>query len=177
VPLACALATLLTAALTSAQLARRAPDVYYLPTPPAVVDAMLDLAGVGPTDVVYDLGSGDGRIVIRAAQKYGARGVGIEIDPALVAQATRNARQAFVGDRVRFFEGDVFEAEVSQATVVTLYLLTWMNERLQPKFRAELRPGARIVVHQFDLPGWTPDRSAIAAGRRVTLWTMPPRGN
>ncbi|MDH4066455.1 MAG: class I SAM-dependent methyltransferase, partial [Acidobacteriota bacterium] len=133
------------------------PDAFFVPSRQSIADAMLALAEVTPTDLVYDLGSGDGRVLILAAQKYGARGVGIEIDPALVARARAVAEEGGVADRVRFIEGDLFTADISQATVVTLYLSTRANRRLLPKLRSELHPGARIVSQQFDLRPWTPD--------------------
>lgn len=152
------------------------PDVIYVPTPQAVVDAMLDLAQVTKDDTVYDLGSGDGRIVITAAKKYGARGVGIEIDPALVRTATENAAAAGVADRVRFVTGDLYAADISPATVVTLYLLQSINERLRPKLVRELRPGARVVSHVFNMgPEWPPQKSLTVGASPVYLWTIPER--
>jgi cyclopropane fatty-acyl-phospholipid synthase-like methyltransferase len=137
---------------------------------------MLQLAAVGPNDIVYDLGSGDGRIVILAAQKYGARGVGIEIDPALVARSQETARDGAVAGRVTFIEGDLFTAEVSDATVITLYLSTTTTRRLAPKLRRELKPGARIVSQQFDMgPEWPPDRTVTFEGATLYLWSVPPR--
>jgi SAM-dependent methyltransferase len=159
-------------ALPSVQ--RPEPDVLFIPTPQPVVDAMLELAGVTSADVVYDLGSGDGRIVIAAAKKYGARGVGVEIDPALVAQATANAAAAGVADRVRFVNGNIFEADLKDATVVTLYLLQSLNERLRPKLVRELKPGARIVSHVFNMgPEWPPAESLRVEGHPVYLWRIP----
>jgi SAM-dependent methyltransferase len=152
----------LVCAQSEAQRPSRTPDIYFAPTSHAVADAMLQLAEVGPDDVVYDLGSGDGRIVILAAQKYGARGVGIEIDPALVRISRQVAREGEVADRVIFVEGDLFEADISQATVVTLYLSPNVNRRLGPKLKRELRPGTRIVSHQFPIPGWPPDHTLRA---------------
>ena len=162
-------------ALAAGQQPKRTPDIHYVPTPEEVVEAMLRLADVGPNDVVYDLGSGDGRIPIAAARRFGASGVGIDLDPKLVAQATRNAQEAGVAGRVRFFEGDIFEADLSQATVVTLYLLTSINERLRPKLQKELRPGTRIVSHQFRMGDWNPDREIIVDFRPLFLWTVPAR--
>jgi SAM-dependent methyltransferase len=159
-----------------AQQPARTPDIYFAPTSEAVADQMLQLAGVGPDDVVYDLGSGDGRIVILAAQKYGARGVGIEIDPKLVAVSRQVAREGEVEGRVRFVEGDLFEADISEATVVTLYLSPNMNRRLEPKLRGELRPGARIVSHQFPVGAWTPEARVRADdGTELFLWRVPAR--
>src|SRR3989441_10898173 len=137
----------------------RMPDMYFAPTQQPVADAMLKLARVSDHDVVYDLGSGDGRIPILAAQKYGARGVGIELDPRLVALSKEVAREGEVSDRVTFIEGDLFTADLSPATVVTLYLSATVNNRLEAKLRRELRPGARIVSHQFPIGNWNPDET------------------
>ncbi|HMD34603.1 MAG TPA: methyltransferase domain-containing protein [Vicinamibacterales bacterium] len=150
-------------------------DVHFAMTPMPVVDAMLRLAQVGPRDVVYDLGSGDGRIVMLAAQKYGARGVGIEIDPQLVERSRQVARDGEVGDRVTFVQGDFFSADISKATVVTLWLSEGLNARLEPKLRRELRPGSRIVSHQFRMAEWRPDRMLQLEGEDVFLWTVPSR--
>jgi SAM-dependent methyltransferase len=153
-----------------------APDVIYVPTPQPVVDAMLSLAGVTERDVVYDLGSGDGRIVIAAAKTYRARGVGIEIDPALVKRSIDNAAAAGVSDRVRFETRDFFAADISDATVVTLYLLQSLNERLRPKLVRELKPGARVVSHVFNMgPEWPPQKTVTVGASRVFLWTIPDR--
>jgi ubiquinone/menaquinone biosynthesis C-methylase UbiE len=150
------------------------PDVIYVPTPQPVVEAMLDAAGVKPGDVVYDLGSGDGRIAITAAKKYGARGVGIEIDPALVRKATENAAAAGVSDRVRFLNENLFTADISQATVVTLYLLQSINERLRPKLVRELKSGTRVVSHVFNMgPEWPPEQALMIGASPVFLWTIP----
>ena len=166
----------LSAALSAAaQQPKRTPDIHFVPTPDEVVEAMLQLADVGQNDVVYDLGSGDGRIPITAARRFGARGVGIDLDPKLVAQATRNAQEAGVADRVRFVEGDIFEADISPATVVTLYLLTSINERLRPKLLEELRPATRIVSHQFRMGDWNPDREIVIDFRSLFLWRVPKR--
>lgn len=149
------------------------PDVVYIPTPQVVVDAMLELAAVKSTDVVYDLGSGDGRIVITAAKKYGARGVGIDINPALVKKATENAAAAGVADRVRFRTENVFAADIADATVVTLYLLQSLNERLRPKLVRDLKPGTRVVSHVFNMgPEWPPERTAEVGRSRIFLWTI-----
>jgi SAM-dependent methyltransferase len=152
------------------------PDVVYIPTPQHVVDAMLALAEVKATDVVYDLGSGDGRIVITAASKYGARGVGIDIDPEMVKKATDNAAQAGVSNRVRFVNQNLFTADISEATVVTLYLLQSLNEKLRPKLVKELRPGTRVVSHVFNMgPEWPPLKSVTIGANRVHLWTIDAR--
>jgi SAM-dependent methyltransferase len=155
----------------------RTPDIFFVPTHYAVADEMLRLAGVTADDVVYDLGSGDGRIVILAAEKYGARGVGVEIDPKLVAVAREVAASGEVSHRVRFVEGDLFEADISEATVVTLYLSTLVNRRLEPKLRRELRPGARIVSRLFPLGTWSPDKVVRSAhdGSELFLWIVPAR--
>jgi len=152
------------------------PDVIYVPTPQPVVEAMLAIADVQARDVVYDLGSGDGRIVITAAKKFGARGVGIEIDPELVKKATENAVAAGVSDRVRFVVQDFFTADISEATVVTLYLLQSLNERLRPKLARELNPGTRIVSHVFNMgPEWPPQKTRMVERSRIFLWTIPGR--
>jgi Cyclopropane fatty acid synthase and related methyltransferases len=149
------------------------PDVRYVPSPDSVVEAMLTLAGVGAGDVVYDLGSGDGRIPITAAQRYGAFGVGIEIDAKLNREAADNARKAGVADRVRFMTQDLFETDISQATVVTLFLLPRINQELIPKLKRELRPGTRIVSHQFDMgEQWPPEKSQDVNGLMIYLWTI-----
>lgn len=166
---------MLAASLTWAQAPSKPLDVPYVPTSPSVVDAMLKLAGVKSTDVVYDLGCGDGRIVIAAARDFGARGVGIDINPVRIAEARENAQKAGVASRVRFEEGDLFQADLREATVVTLYLLTSVNLKLRPKLLAELRPGTRIVSNTFDMGDWKPDQEVNLDGRRILLWTVPPR--
>jgi SAM-dependent methyltransferase len=148
-------------------------DVHWVPTPHVVVERMLQLANVGPDDVVYDLGCGDGRLVITAAQKFGARGVGIDIDPARIEESRQNARNAGVDDRVQFRKEDLFEADISEATVVTLYLLGRLNVRLRPKLLKELRPGTRIVSHAFSMGDWEPQEEISVDGARVFLWTVP----
>jgi predicted RNA methylase len=151
----------------------REPDVLYVPTPPAVVDEMLRMANVKAGDVLYDLGSGDGRIPITAARKFGIRAVGIDIDPRRIAEANENARVAGVTDKVQFILGDLFQADISEATVVTLYLLDSLNEKLRPKLLRELRPGARIVSHEFGMGNWLPENSANVGGNMVYFWTVP----
>src|SRR5262245_33299433 len=149
------------------------PDVVYVPTPQTVVDVMLQTADVKATDLVYDLGSGDGRIVITAAKKYGARGVGVEIDPELVKKATANAAAAGVSDRVRFVTQDLFTSDIKEATVVTLYLLQSVNERLRPKLIRELKPGTRVVSHVFNMgPDWPPQKTMTVGANRIFLWTI-----
>jgi SAM-dependent methyltransferase len=152
----------------------RTLDVPYEPTAPQVVDAMLRLAGVGPGDVVYDLGCGDGRIVIAAA-KLGARAVGVDLDPERVREARANARAAGVEGRVEFREGDLFEADLRPATVVMLYLWPEVNLRLRPKLLAELRPGTRVVSHAHAMGDWEPRQTAVVGGARILLWTIPER--
>jgi predicted O-methyltransferase YrrM len=159
---------------SSAQLARlKPPDVKFVPTPQKTVLAMLALARVTSADVVYDLGSGDGRIPIAAAKEYGARGVGIEIDPIRIREANDNLQKAGVSDRVRFVNQDLFEANISEATVVTLFLLTRLNQQLLPKLKRELRPGTRIVSFQFGMgEDWPPDQSQDVDGLMIHLWTI-----
>lgn len=148
-------------------------DVPYVPTPEPVVDRMLELAEVDETDVLYDLGSGDGRIVIRAAQKYGARGVGIEIDPKRVREARQNARDAGVANLVEFRQADLFEADFSEATAVTLYLLPSVNQKLRPMLFEQLAPGTPVVSHDFDMGRWKPDQTVDMDGDTVYRWTIP----
>jgi cyclopropane fatty-acyl-phospholipid synthase-like methyltransferase len=173
--LACAIVAVAATAGVARQAAPRQPDVRYVPSPQDVVDAMLTLAGVTRDDVVYDLGSGDGRIPITAAKVYGARAVGIDIDPDLIAEATENAKAAGVAGRVRFIQQDLFAANISDATVVTLYLLSTLNVKLLPKLNRELRPGARVVTHAFDMGGIRPRRTVDVGGRAVHLFTVPIR--
>src|SRR5882672_8344135 len=171
--LAVAFAIVLTPAVPGmaqqAAAPQRAPDVIYVPTPTAIVDAMLKLAMIASSDVVYDLGSGDGRIVIAAAKMYGARGVGIDIDPERTREATANARAAGVADKVSFVTDDVLTADVSPATVVMLYLSPSFNSRLAPKLMKELKPGTRIVSHAFDLGAWKPQQRVMVSDRPIFL--------
>jgi len=147
-------------------------DVPYVPTPMNVVDAMLRMAQVTSADVVYDLGCGDGRIVIMAAQKYGARGVGVDLDPRRIADANENAKLAHVTGRVKFVLQDVFETDFSDATVVALYMLPSVNEKLMPKIRA-LKPGTRVVTHAFTFgDAWPPERHEDVDGKRIYFWTV-----
>lgn len=148
-------------------------DVRYEPSPMPAVRAMLELAEVGPDDVVYDLGSGDGRIVITAAREFGARGVGIDIDPELVSLAQANAREARVEDKVKFIVGDMYEADVRPATVVTLFLHPEPNLKLRPKLRAQLKPGSRVVSYIWDMRDWKPDEVRTVNNRPVYLWRIP----
>lgn len=145
-------------------------DVRYEPTPMPVVRAMLKLANVAPADVVYDLGSGDGRIPIAAAKEFGARGVGIEIDPELVELARANARQAGVEGKVEFRVGDMYAADVTPATVVTLFLHPEPNLKLRPRLRANLRPGSRVVSYVWNMGDWAPDEVVRVQRRQIFLW-------
>lgn len=151
-------------------------EALYLPTPQPVVDAMMRLANVGPGDVLYDLGSGDGRIPITAARRYGIRAVGVELDARKIAEARCNARESGVEQRVEFRQEDVFEADFREASVVTLFLFPEMLLRLRPRLLAELTPGTRIVSHRFDLGDWPPDARADVDGDEIFLWIVPPRG-
>jgi predicted O-methyltransferase YrrM len=164
----------------STQTPRRTPDVRYVPTDERVVAEMLKVAKVKKNDVLYDLGSGDGRIVITAARKFGTRGTGIDIDPERIQEANENARKAGVTSRVTFIEGDIFEADFKDATVVTLYLLPALNMRLRPKLLSELRPGTRIVSHNYDMGDWKPEKTikvTLPDGEHtVYYWVVPPRG-
>jgi SAM-dependent methyltransferase len=173
-PLLAGLLFVLSAVGIRAQPPAKTPDIHFVGTPQPIADAMLRLARVTPADVVYDLGSGDGRIVILAAQKYGARGVGIELDPKLVELSRQVAREGEVADRVTFIQGDLFTADISAATVVTLWLSTSVNMRLEAKLRGELRPGTRIVSHQFPIGTWAPDQRIRAENKDLFLWTIPP---
>ncbi len=151
----------------------RTPDVIFVPTPQEVVEDMLRLADVKKGDVLYDLGSGDGRIPVTAAKKYGVRAVGIDIDPDRIAEARDNARKAGVSQQVEFRLGDIFTMDFREATVVTLYLLPELNVKLRPRLWAELKPGTRIVSHQFDMDDWRPDKKLESNGRTVYFWTIP----
>jgi tRNA A58 N-methylase Trm61 len=155
--------------------AQREPDVIFVPTPEPVVAGMLRLAGVGPADVVYDLGSGDGRIVVAAARDFGARAVGIDIDPVRVREARERVSRAGVADRVEIRQGDLFEVDLSEATVVTLYLLESLNLKLRPKLQAELRPGTRVVSQTFGMGNWKPDAQTQVNGTSLYMWIIPPR--
>jgi predicted O-methyltransferase YrrM len=164
-----------TAAMQTAQApALRTPDVIYVPTPHEVVEGMLKLAKVGPNDVVYDLGSGDGRIPIAAVKNFKARkAVGVDINPERIKEAEANHATAGVGDKVKFILGDLFEQNISEATVITLYLLPSLNVKLMPKLKAELKPGTRIVSQSFDMMGqWEPEQTITVDGRPVYLWTI-----
>lgn len=153
----------------------REPDVMYVATPEAVVAGMLEMAQVGPEDVLYDLGSGDGRIPIAAAKAHGIRAVGIDIDPERIAEARANAKAAGVQHLVTFRQADLFTSDFSEASVVTLYLLDTLNERLRPKLLAELKPGTRIVSHAFRMGDWKPEAQKMIDGNLIYLWTIPER--
>jgi len=155
---------------------QRELDVPYVPTSQAVVEEMLKLAGVTAKDVVYDLGCGDGRIVIAAARQHGARGVGIDIDPERISEAKYIANRVGVTDRVTFKVGDLFEADIGEATVVTLYLLPEVNRRLKPKLLRELAPGTRVVSHDFTMGrDWPPEKTVRLGRDTIYLWTVPAR--
>lgn len=153
---------------------RRSPDVIFVPTPNEVVDKMLEMAKVTAKDVVYDLGCGDGRIVITAAQKYGARAVGIDIDPKRIAEANENVKKSGVGDRVRVLNQDLFTTDISEASVVTLYLLPSLNLKLRPTLWKTLKPGTRIVSHDFDMGDWKPEQTLNVDGATIYYWTITP---
>ena len=156
----------------SPQAPLREPDVIYVPTPDYVVEAMLKMANVTASDVVYDLGSGDGRIPITAAQKYGARAIGIDINPQRIKEANENLAKAGVGDKVKFLNQDLFETDLSEATVITLYLLPSLNQKLMPKLK-QLKPGTRIVSHSFDMgTAWPPEKTEDVKGRVIYYWTI-----
>ena len=146
------------------------PDIHYVPTSNGVAEAMLKLAKTTASDVVYDLGSGDGRIVIAAAKKFGARGVGVEIDADLIKQARKNAQKAGIADRVTFLQQDLFKTDLSEATVVTLYLSNSINTRLRSILQRQLKPGARIVSHRFTFGDWKPDAEQRLEGTSIYLW-------
>jgi len=154
---------------------KRPLDVWYVATPHEIVDRMLFEAKVRTGDVVYDLGCGDGRMVIAAAKKFGTRGVGIDLDPARIKEARANAKAQGVDNLVTFRVADLFETDLREATVVMLYLLPEVNRRLKPKLFAELRPGARVVSHDFDMGAdWPPDRSVNMGSDGIYMWVMPP---
>ncbi len=166
---------LLIAALVLFGAAQAERDVPFVPTPQSVVDEMLRLANIDSNDTLYDLGSGDGRIVITAAQRYGARGVGVDSDPERIRESNENAQKAGVADRVRFIQGDLFDADLSDASAVTLYLLPSVNERLRPKLLAELPPGTPVVSHSFDMGMWEPDEKVSVAEGIIYKWIIPAK--
>ena len=155
------------------QVGQSGKDVVWVPTPEALVERMLKLAGVGPKDYVIDLGSGDGRTVIAAA-KIGARAMGIEYNPDMVALSVKNAEKAGLGDKVKFIKADIFETDFSQATVITMYLLPALNLKLRPKI-LDLRPGTRVVSHAFNMEDWQPDQTVTVEGRDAFLWIVPAK--
>lgn len=163
------------AAFSAAQTSQnpRPPDVIFVPTPQELVDDMLRLADVKKGDVLYDLGSGDGRIPITAAKRYGIRAVGIDIDPDRIKEANANAARAGVTGLVTFRQEDLFQAGWKEATIVTLYLLPDLNLKLRPRLLKELKPGTRIVSHQFDMGDWRPDKKLEMEGRTIYFWTVP----
>lgn len=166
---------LLLAGAAVAQAWSQSPrlDVPFVPTPQPVVDRMLDLAKVKPDDLIYDLGSGDGRIVITAAKRYGARGVGIDLDPQRIREARENAKEAGVEGKVQFINGDLFKTDLSKASVVTLYLLNSVNRDLRPQLWKQLKVGTRVVSHAFDMGDeWPPERVEQVDGRTIYYWTI-----
>lgn len=148
-------------------------DVPYVPTPQKVVEGMLELAKVSKGDVVYDLGCGDGRIVITAAKDYGATGIGVDLNPERIEEANANAIDAKVDDKVTFYEGDLFDFDFSKADVLTLYLLPDVNLKLMPKIQSEMKPGSRVVSHAFDMGDWEPDKKISVDGKTIYLWIIP----
>lgn len=153
----------------------RSPDVPFVPTPQNVVEGMLKLAEVKKGDILYDLGSGDGRMVITAAKLYGVRGTGIDIDPQRISEANENAKKEGVTNLVRFLNQDLFEADFHDASVITLYLLPGINLKLRPKLWKELKPGTRIVSHSFDMGDWAPEKKVDIDGRIIYFWTIPAK--
>ncbi len=151
----------------------REPDVIFVPTPQEVVDGMLKLANVHRGDVLYDLGCGDGRIVVTAAKTYGVRAVGIDINPQRIAEAEANAKKAGVTNLVQFRNEDLFEADIKDATVVTLYLLTSLNNKLRPKLWHDLKPGTRVVSQTFNMDNWKPEKEQVINGYNIYLWRIP----
>lgn len=148
-------------------------DVPFVPTPQDVVDKMLEMANVKANDYVIDLGSGDGRIAITAAERYGAKAMGVDINPERIKEAQENAKKAGVEDKVEFKKQDLFETDISRATVLTMYLLSSVNMKLRPRILSELKPGTRVVSHSFDLGDWEPDRTERVDGRTVHFWVVP----
>ena len=155
--------------------ASQRPDVIFVPTPQDVVDDMLRLANVRKGDVLYDLGSGDGRIPITAAKRYGIKATGIDIDPERIREANENAKKAGVTNLVQFKQENLFTANFRDATVITLYLLPDLNVKLRPKLWNELKPGTRIISHQFEMGAWKPEKKLESNGRTIYFWTVPPK--
>jgi trans-aconitate methyltransferase len=178
-----ALAVALSAVSTLAQQQplkplEKEPEVPYVPTHEKVVDEMLKVAKVGKNDILYDLGSGDGRIPITAAKRFGTRGVGVDVDPARITEARENAIKAGVADKVKFFQQDLFETDIREATVVTLYLLPEVNLRLRPKLLSDLKPGTRVVSHNYDMGDWAPLKTLnvrVPQEHTIYYWVVPPR--
>ncbi len=164
-----------TSAFAQTAAPARRPDVIFVPTPEAVVEAMLQVANVTKSDTVYDLGCGDGRIPVTAARKYGAHGVCFDIDPVRIAEANENVAKNKVSNLVKVVEGDLFTQDLSGASVITLYLLPSLNVKLMPKLMKELKPGTRIVSHAFDMGDWKPEKELDVEGRKVYFWTIPKR--
>jgi precorrin-6B methylase 2 len=177
--LALVLSAVIATAVAQTTTAPKPLDVPYVPTDEKVVAQMLSVAKVGKKDVLYDLGSGDGRIVITAAKKFGTRGVGIDIDPDRIKEANDNAREAGVTNLVKFIQGDIFDADIKEATVVTMYLLPAINMKLRPKLLSDLKPGTRIVSHNYDLGDWKPEKKlTVTVGSTehlVYFWKVPAR--
>ena len=181
--LALALGTLVVGSTVAQQQLKpldKDPEVPYVPTHELVVAEMLKVAKVGKNDVLYDLGSGDGRIPITAAKKFGTRGVGVDIDPARITEARANAVKAGVADKVKFMQQDLFETDIKEATVVTLYLLPDVNLRLRPKLLADLKPGTRVVSHNYDMGDWKPLQTItvkVPEEHTIYYWVVPPKGS
>jgi len=154
------------------QVGQAGKDVIWVPTPQEVVEKMLQMARITPEDFVIDLGSGDGRIAIAAAKKFGARSMGVEFNPDMVALSNREAQRQGVADKVKFVNADIFQTDFSQATIITMYLLPDLNLKLRPKL-LELKPGTRIASHQFTMGEWQPDETATLDGRQALMWVIP----
>lgn len=160
-------------ALAQGNSPARQLDVPYVPTPQNVVNRMLQMARVGKDDLLYDLGCGDGRLVVTAARRYGARGIGIDLDPQRIKEAKANAKKAGVGDKTEFMVGDLFATDLSEATVVTLYLLNSVNRKLRPQLWKQLKPGTRVVSHAFDMgDDWPPEKTEVVEGSTIYYWTI-----
>ena len=176
----CAALVLVAFGPTGAQAQKATPvlDVPFVPTPEETVNRMLDMAKVGPSDFLIDLGSGDGRIPVAAAKRFGTRGLGIDIDPERIKDGNANAKAAGVTDKVEFREQNLFETDISQASVLTLYLFPEINRKLRPKILAEMKPGSRVVSHQFDMGDWKPEAEtrSPSGSNRVFLWIVPEKG-
>lgn len=172
---AIALTVSVAATMALAQSDNARPDVHYVPTPQQVVDRMLELAKIQPTDFLIDLGSGDGRIPITAAKRYGIKALGIDIDPQRIEEANANAKKEGVTDKVTFRRENLFETDIGKANVITLYLLERLNQKLRPRLLAELAPGSRVVSHAFSMGDWKPEVHEKVDGRDVYLWIIPPK--